>query len=298
VFDNLVMLAFILFFFSAIECYTQEEFQAQPCLNNCSNGQGICDTQTDTCTCTGGYTGVPCQFAPGEDQCQTPADCGNDLCDGWQCTGPPTFAIKTCVKNLVVCDNSNLCLVMGNCDPQTGQCVLIQNKTALCNDGNSCTDDICTPSTGICTTVSRSCAYLDTSCKTGYCDPTQPQDAQCFVQDVICPNPDSCGSVFCIQNTTFCGCEYKSCPIGSTLPPTPPPTPCKTAQPTSAPTIVGQPTTPTQTLAPTPPTAPKSGLETGAIIGIVVGAVIGALILIIIIALVIYKLTAGSPERV
>jgi hypothetical protein len=295
------MLVFVLLFFYNAKCDTQENFQGQPCFNNCSNGQGICDTVSDTCTCTGGYTGLICQFAPGQDQCQIPADCGIDLCEGWQCTGPPTFSIKTCVRNPVVCDNTNLCLVMGNCDQQTGRCVLIQNKTALCNDGNSCTDDICNPQTGVCTNVDRSCAYLDTSCKIGYCDQTQPQDAQCFVQDVICPNPDSCGSVFCIQNTTFCGCEYKGCPVGSTLPPTPPPTPCKTAQPTSAPTVPGQPTTPTQTVGPTPPTpptAPASGLETGAIIGIAVGAVVGVLILIAIIALIIYKLTVGSPERV
>jgi len=289
------MFSLVLVFFTQLAWCDEQQPVAQ-CFNNCSDGKGICDISTQTCSCTGGTHGVLCQFAPNQDECNVPyPDCGDDKCEGWSCAGTP----KICTKSPVVCPTGDLCLIYGSCNPTTGICQVTQNKTALCNDGNGCTDDSCNSATGNCVYVNRSCSYLDTSCKIGYCVPSAPIDQQCFVNSVICPNPNGCGSVFCIQNDTFCGCEYNQCPVGSTNPPTPPPTPCKTASPTSAPTARPAPTVPGQSFAPTSPTAPgEGGLSTGAIIGIAVGGGVGFLILVIVIGLVIWKLMAGGAERV
>jgi len=268
-------------------------------------GHGICDIPTDTCTCTGGYHGVICQFAPNQDECVNPTDCNQDLCQGYTCT---TGTPRLCVAGSpVVCPTSNLCITYAGCNSSSGLCIVLNNKTATCNDGNSCTDDSCNPANGNCVFVNRSCTYLDTSCYTGYCDPRAPPDAQCFTQNIICPNPGNCVAI-CKQNSTFCGCEYTNCPIGVTNPPTPPPTPCKTASPTNAPTAkptAPQPTVPGQTFAPTVesgPTSPTSesggGLPLGAIIGIAVGGGVGVILIIIVIALIIWKINSGGSERV
>jgi len=288
----MVSILVLLFFTQFVWC----DVQQTPCYNNCSFGKGICDIPSDTCNCTGGYHGVLCQFAPTQNECNAPPDCGQDLCDGWSCSGTP----KICKRNPVVCPTGNLCLVYGSCVPATGLCVLIQNRS--CNDGNGCTDDSCNPTTGACSNVNRSCSYLDTSCKIGYCVPSEPIDTQCYVNNIACPNPNGCGSVFCVQNTTFCGCEYKLCPVGTTNPPTPPPTPCKTARPTSAPTSPPNSVTTGGSNAPIAPTSPTSqsggGLSLGAIIGIAVGGGVGLIILIIVIVLIVWKVSSSGTERV
>jgi hypothetical protein len=190
------MLDFLFFLFIS-------QVKLQPtanCFNNCTFGNGICDVPTQTCNCTGGYTGVLCQFAPGQDQCNSPAECGNNACDGWSCVGTP----RVCVKSSpVVCPTGDNCLFYDVCNPATGTCPILENRTITCDDGDGCTDDYCNPTDGSCYYINRSCSFLDSTCDVGYCDSKSPKDSQCFAAIRVCPNPNNCSSSFCLQNASY-----------------------------------------------------------------------------------------------
>jgi len=71
-------------------------------------------------------------------------------------------------------------------------------------NGDGCVDYFCNATDGTCYYISRAanCDNLTNICNIGYCDPTAPQDAQCFQRSVICPHANNCTLAFCYDNST------------------------------------------------------------------------------------------------
>ena len=174
--------------------------------------------------CTAGDWCVDGQCTPGEDNlcdCETDEDCtefnGGNLCAGlWVCvdsacqldlTSIPTCdqsADTQCVKNLCVpetglceftdmpdgtqCDDGVLCTENDVC--QVGECA---GELLPCDDGNSCTDDICVEGDG--------CVHLDNNVA---CDDGDActlgdlcLDGLCSGSPVLCDDENPCTDDWC-----------------------------------------------------------------------------------------------------
>lgn len=127
--------------------------------NACSDGSGICSGGS---CCTGCFDGGVCQpgntvklcGSGGAEKCQTCDDgnpCTDDSCDGTRCVYTPVEAGKSCDTDSNMCNG-------------TAKCEGTVCKTAppvVCNDGNPCTTDSCTPATGVCVYANNSAPCSD-----------------------------------------------------------------------------------------------------------------------------------------
>ncbi len=137
----------------------------------------------------------------------TPKEEGSSCDDGNKCTSASTCQGGNCssIVNLN-CDDNNPC-TNDACASKAG--CSHDNNSALCSDGNACTDlDQC--QTGLCTGVTASCDdknnCSDDSCdsKTG-CQHTN-NTAKCD-DGSICTVGDSCAGGTCVGGASNCGCQ-------------------------------------------------------------------------------------------
>ena len=189
-----------------------------------------------------------------------PACCGGDVdCDDLElCSGTETceIATGTCQAGTAAgdgtgCNDSDLCTTSDTC--QGGVCV--GAFPVVCDDGNPCTDDVCDPGTGNCTSPSgtdgipcedMNACTQDDRCMNGAClgfdpvvcddandcttDSCNPATGQCVNQQVLdgqacsdgdlCSQTDSCqGGVCTGANPVVCNdadpCTADACNPGT-----------------------------------------------------------------------------------
>lgn len=207
----------------------------QPATGLCTlvaaNAGGACDdglscTVDDACVdgaCVG--TGRVCDdgVACTVDSCSESADgCVADASD-CDCTdnascdnGNPCDGVETCggdgkckAGTPITCAASTTACKRNVCVPATGECALVDDNNAVCDDGDACTDDdLCAG--GVCAGTPRACsdgvACTTDSCasETGVCSHAPTASCVCQV-DADCDNGDVCdGAERCDQTTWTC----------------------------------------------------------------------------------------------
>ncbi|RYZ02787.1 MAG: hypothetical protein EOO73_30460 [Myxococcales bacterium] len=184
----------------------------------CSDGSGIC--QKGAC-CTGCFDGGVCQpgtdvklcGAGGADKCENCDDgnpCTDDICGPKGCEHPPVEAGKSCDTDTnlcngtakcdgavckttpaVVCNDGNPC-TNDACTPGTGQCVYT-NNTANCSDGNVCTlVDKC--SGGACVGTGEPNCNDNEACTTDTCDKTLGCQHKAVAENTLCDDGNACST--------------------------------------------------------------------------------------------------------
>ncbi len=192
-------------------CTTGDHCHLGVCI---AGGALPCDDQ-NPCTEDGCNAVTGCQFVPVDGPCDDGNACtGDELCINGQCVGQP----------VVVCEDGNPC-TDDSCNPLTG-CQYLANEdlcddedpctildvcaaTACvgtgapdCDDGNPCTDDVCTPGVG-CTYAFNAdpcddgdaCTTVD-ACAGGACGGSVPP---------VCNDGDACTDDSCAP---LSGCVY------------------------------------------------------------------------------------------
>ncbi|MEM9070532.1 MAG: putative metal-binding motif-containing protein [Myxococcota bacterium] len=146
---------------------------AGPCPRGCDDGV---ECTRDECTAAG------CSFTP------VPGVCDSDeICD------PVRDCVEDGCRSDGECSDGNLCNGMERCDRGRGLCV--PGVAVVCDDGVACTDDVCDPDTGACSSEMN-----DDRCDDGL-DCTQerclrtgceiiPQDGRC--RDGVACTSDRC----------------------------------------------------------------------------------------------------------
>jgi cysteine-rich repeat protein len=153
-----------------------------------------CDPKTAKCTVQV-LEGVPCSDG---NACTGPDVCAGDQCKGGPsdcddknpCTDDSCEPSKGCVNsgNTKPCTDNNACTDNDLCDGK-GACLgLAVDVSALCNDNNGCTSDVCDPSSG-CTHPAQA----------GVCEDGNP-----------CTNGDQCSAGQCLPGQNICGCNQNA----------------------------------------------------------------------------------------
>lgn len=139
---------------------------------NCNDGNAC---TTDTCNPTGGCQNapmpgcVPCSTAA---QCNDGNPCTSDSCSGGRCT-------NTARTNGSSCSDGNACNGAETC--QSGTCTA--GTPLACNDGDSCTTDACSPTSGCTYTRIAGCTVCTGDAA---CDDGNPCTADTCGSDGLC----------------------------------------------------------------------------------------------------------------
>ena len=166
-----------------------------PCTSGTACTAGTCLGGTNTCECV---SNGQCNAQNDDDLCN-----GTLKCDGGLCVVNPTTVVlcpastNPCAENVcngatgqcseapledgIACSDGDPCSVGDTCG--AGSCVA--GPPVDCDDGNSCSEDLCDPATG-------GCAYQVTSAS---CDDDNP-----------CTLTDACAGGECIGQPNVCSC--------------------------------------------------------------------------------------------
>ncbi len=154
---------------------------------------GIACDDGDACTLDDACFAGECASGTDLRLCNDYNECTKDSCD----------AAKGCLylpDDGAPCEDANLCTVEDTC--QSGLCM--PGIPVVCDDGNSCTDDSCSPLLG--------CKYINNS---DPCDDNDPcslgdqcQGGLCKkgLQELDCEDDNTCTSEWCLP---YVGCQYK-----------------------------------------------------------------------------------------
>ena len=199
------------------------------------------ETATDILSCIG----VVCD-TPGV--CQDAVECHNGQCpplpnkpddadcnDGDACTTGDVCRSGVCVGVPVDCTALDTQCAMGQCNAETGSCVvtpLAEREGLSCNDQDACTTaDVC--SSGVCAGLPLDCSGVADQCNDGVCvdgacarDPTTLNGTVCDdgvlgtdndqCVDGVCRGQDLCDGVMCLVpgpcHEENAGCFRGQCP--------------------------------------------------------------------------------------
>jgi len=151
---------------------------------------GACDQETGDCVAQPFEVGAACDdgdLCTHDDACEPPVG------------GPsgPTADLPTCVGTPLDCGSLGDQCSVGECDPETGECVIIDlgpEDGTECTDEDACTvDDHCEAGDCVGAPVDMDCAALDGPCQAGACDPdTGACAAALFDDGTPCDDGDAC----------------------------------------------------------------------------------------------------------
>ncbi|PID37728.1 MAG: hypothetical protein CSB49_08645, partial [Proteobacteria bacterium] len=162
-------------------------------VNACGEAQGGCYVSSDTCECAD------------DDDCDD-----GDPCNGVETCDPTTLSCQQGANadNGTACTDGLICTAGDVC--MDGVCV----GTPLdCEDGLSCTENVCSEETGACVIISNTCACQSNGqCNNGNpCDGVETcgSDGQCQPGiPVSCPpSTDPCQANTCQASTGLCALE-------------------------------------------------------------------------------------------
>jgi enediyne biosynthesis protein E4 len=199
---------------------------AGPDVGVCASDGVLCDDK-DPCTegdrCRDGICAGTPKACPGEGSCivgvcdpetgacgTEPVDDGTACDDGNLCTRTDTCREGTCVgADPLECEAGTSCVV-GECDPETGECVGTELEDGTACDNPCVRDGRCRE--GECRGIPVFCAAP--ACQTGgTCDPVvgcrftpKPDGEPCSDQD-ICTTGDVCQDGECVGVPAICGAE-------------------------------------------------------------------------------------------
>ncbi len=193
---------------------TSCEADASFCTIDHCDGQGLCVTYNNvSCpgpihVCDGGTVCDPstggCNPLP-DPPLSTPCNRDDNACTIDHCDGA-----GACVTyNNVVCGSGDTCSAGEQCDPQTGQCVMLPNPpsgTPCEADGNLCTIEECNGSGGCAPVGAVDCSGLAGPCTTAACNPTtgncvlspKPLSTPCERDGDLCTNDHCDGTGSCV----------------------------------------------------------------------------------------------------
>ena len=182
--------------------------------NACTAGDtcadGKCAGATKKCDDSNPCTDDACDIATG---C-THTDNSNACSDGNECTGGDVCAGGQCVAGAVKnCDDGNTC-TFDVCNPKTAggcyhlakQSACCTGETSICDDGNPCTSDDCDPETSACNHSNNTAVCEDNNActKSDTC-----ADGGCAGVAIVCDDSNPCTSDACDSAK---GCVYTLLP--------------------------------------------------------------------------------------
>ncbi len=164
---------------------------------------GLCDEDQDACVAAPVSDGTPCDDGG---LCTE-----NDACQAGACVGSP---VAGCCSVDSDCDDGNPC-TLDTCTPSTGDC----SHDAASQDGQSCSDgQFCTVgdtcAAGLCGGGARDCSHLDTACAVGLCDEAlsacvadPANESQTCADDGNACTDDLCQGGVCAHPTNTAPCD-------------------------------------------------------------------------------------------
>ncbi len=199
----------------------------------CDGSDNDCDGQTDETTCIGDNTCLLGVCAGASGKCNQVPQTGIWCDDSNACTSGEQCAAGKCQGSAIVCDDNNVC-TSDSCNSQSG-CVfkaaaLLEgaictdddlctlNDTCVegtcagqsaknCQDGSVCTDDVCNPSSGSCTSTNNTASCDDgDGCTQG----DQCSGGLCFAGKVSCDDGNPCTLDSCDTLAKLCKHEEKA----------------------------------------------------------------------------------------
>lgn len=174
-----------------------------PCTNE-SCTQGICGHFP--MNCSDGYSCTvddcvdgACVHEPNDGACGPSDACSTVLCD-------PAHASSAdgCVSSSVDCDDGDYCTLDG-CSPSSG----CGHTPRSCDDGNPCTEDRCSTTNAACTHTTKTCP-ANTLCATWACS---PMSGECVSTPVDCDDSVACtvdrcdGTEGCLHTPNESACD-------------------------------------------------------------------------------------------
>lgn len=184
----------------------------EPCIGNAACASGLCDADSDVCTCADDddcALGQTCDTAPDPNVCVAPG-CGNGMLDtGESCDDGNTQAGDGCDETCRLelgeeCDEPADC-ASGSCDGVDGTCE--------CNQENDCDEgEVCNqmPSPNECVEPGCGDGQLDQSeaCDDGNTVAGDGCNAECLIEvGEDCDSDDVCASGLCDPMDGSCACD-------------------------------------------------------------------------------------------